>query len=132
MGIQRMKVRSCEWLQGDVTYKLKTETNQNGWSVNLTIDEDVSVKENNPITILIRLDQYTALTEKFYFMQVGGISIRNIPEDAAKDIAKTLDCSLSEHCEACGRESELMWDTSGKYHSVCSDCLKLIEWVEVN
>lgn len=86
-----MKVKECTWQHGDVEFRLRTESNQDRHMVYLSVDHDVSIAETNPISIHIRLDALTALNEKFYVIMIGGITVRNIPEEAAKEISKTLD-----------------------------------------
>ncbi|MCG9780467.1 hypothetical protein [Photobacterium damselae] len=119
-----MKERECTWQHGDAGFRLRAESRQDRYTVYLSIDDDVSIVETNPISIYIRLDQHTALDEKFYVMAVGGVNVRNIPEDAAKEIAKTLDCELTEHCDKCNKEGELIFDLTGEYDHICFDCAK--------
>ena len=85
-----MKVKECIWQHGDVEYRLRTESNQEHHMVYFRVDHDVSIAETNPILIHIHLDAFSALNEKFYVMMIGGITVRNIPEEAAKEISKTL------------------------------------------
>ncbi|AWA97919.1 hypothetical protein CU052_00120 (plasmid) [Vibrio harveyi] len=117
-----VKARECTWQHGDAEFRLRTEERQGYYAVYLSIDHDVSVVETNPISIFIRLDAFTALGEKFYVMCVGGMTVRNIPEQAAKEVSKTLNCELTEHCDNCGKEDALIWDLKGKYEHICLDC----------
>ncbi|WP_017817500.1 hypothetical protein [Vibrio harveyi] len=119
MGV---KVRECTWQHGDAEFRLRTEERQGYYAVYLSIENDVSVVETNPISIFIRLDALTALDEKFYVMCVGGMTVRNIPEQAAKEISKTLNCELTERCDNCGKEDALIWDLKGKYEHICLAC----------
>lgn len=114
----------CRWKHGESDFFLKTESSRDYYVVYFRINCDVSIYETNPIIIYIRLDQHTALDEKFYVMQVGGITVKNIPEDAAKDIAKTLNCELTERCDKCSKEAELTYDLTGEHDHVCFECLK--------
>ncbi|WP_063664314.1 hypothetical protein [Aliivibrio fischeri] len=112
----------CKWEHGESDFCLKTESSQDSYVVYFSVDYDISIVETNPVVIYIRLDTKTALDEKFYVMQVGGITVRNIAEDAAKDIAKTLNCELTEHCDKCSKEDGLVYDTTGKYEHICFEC----------
>lgn len=117
-----VKARECTWQHGDAEFCLRTEEHQNYYAVYLTIEHDVSVVETNPISIFIRLDALTALGEKFYVMCVGGMTVRNIPEQTAKEISKTLNCELTERCDNCGKEDALIWDLKGKCEHICLAC----------
>lgn len=121
-----MKVKECTWLAGDVEFRLRTESHQERYTVYLGIGHDVSINETNPISIFIRLDAITALDEKFYVMVVGGITVRNIPEDAAKEISKTLECELTERCDKCRQVDALIFDVSGEHEHICIACSQAI------
>lgn len=117
-------VRECTWQHGDAEFRLKTEERQGYYVVYLSIDHDVSIFEMNPMSIFIRLNAVTALDEKFYEMGVGGINVRNVPEEAAKEISKTLNCELTERCDDCGKEAALIFDQSGSCGHICIACSK--------
>ncbi|WP_343290059.1 hypothetical protein AAIA71_29165 (plasmid) [Vibrio harveyi] len=117
-----MKVRECTWQHGDLEFRLRTESNQERYMVYLSVDSDVSIAETNSISIHIRLDTITALHEKFYVMMIGGITVRNIPEEAAKEISKTLECELTERCDKCRKEDALIFDVSGEHEHICFAC----------
>ncbi|HAS6410483.1 TPA: hypothetical protein ACGU7T_004564 [Vibrio vulnificus] len=118
----QVKAKECTWQHGDAEFRLKTEEREGYYAVYLSIDRDVSVMETNPISIFIRLEALTALDEKFYVMSVGDITVRNIPEEAAKEISKTLNCELTERCDDCGKEDALIYDFTGKYEHICLAC----------
>ncbi|WP_281188415.1 hypothetical protein [Vibrio harveyi] len=117
-----MKFKECTWQHGDVEFRLRTENNQERYMVYLSVDSDVSIAETNPISIHIRLDAITALNEKFYVMMIGGITVRNIPEEAAKEISKTLECELTERCDKCHEEGALTFDVTGEHEHICFAC----------
>ncbi|MGX9459603.1 hypothetical protein ACWU37_21970 (plasmid) [Photobacterium damselae subsp. damselae] len=119
-----MKERECTWQHGDADFRLRAESHQDCYTVYLSINEDVSVQERNPILISVRLEELTALDEKFYVMTVGGLTIRNIPEEAAKEIAKTLDCELTERCDKCNKVAAVTFDINSRYDYICFDCLE--------
>ncbi|HDM8166688.1 TPA: hypothetical protein P0E18_004524 [Vibrio harveyi] len=116
-----MKVKECTWKQGDVEYRLKTETKQEYCMVYLSVDVDVSITKINPTLVHVRLDSLTALNEKFYVMIINDLLVRNIPEEAAKEISKTLECKLTEHCDKCHKEDALVFDSTGGH--ICFACL---------
>ncbi|RXP53115.1 hypothetical protein EGL67_25170 [Vibrio parahaemolyticus] len=117
-----MKERECTWIHGDTEFRLRTESREGYYVAYLSIDHDVSVRVANPISIFIRLDALTALDEKFYVMVIDGIEVRNIPEKAAKEISKTLECELTEHCDKCGKEEPLIFDLTGEKEHICLAC----------
>ncbi|WP_343290010.1 hypothetical protein AAIA71_28375 (plasmid) [Vibrio harveyi] len=117
-----MKFKECTWQHGDVEFRLRTENNQERYMVYLSVDSDVSIAETNPISIHIRLDAITALNEKFYVMMIGGITVRNIPEEAAKEISKTLECELTERCDKCHEKDALTFDVTGEHEHICFAC----------
>ncbi|EOX3942315.1 hypothetical protein ACPHXT_000737 [Vibrio alginolyticus] len=116
-----MKTQRCTWEVGDTSYRLRSESRPMHLFVWLQAG-DLTFAATNPISISIHLEQLTVLGEKFYTLTLGDLTLCALPEAAAKDIAKVLDCELCERCEKCGKEAELEWDETGEYMFICDEC----------
>lgn len=118
-----MSKRTYYWNQAGTQYRLYVDEIHSNYSVSLAIGDDVSFQINNPISIHVRFDNLDAHDIRGYKMRVDGINLAKLAYHDAKEIARALNCELTEQCDKCKDIAPLNYSLDLDYTHVCMNCL---------